>query len=96
MKKIFRTKLAEADFVDIWLYTYNNWGEVQADKYIDELNKSLKILVEQPLICRERKEFSPPVRIYRYLEHLIIYVIYGDEIKIIRVLHKSMDVENHI
>jgi len=27
--------------VDIWLYTYGQWGEKQADKYLDDLEAAL-------------------------------------------------------
>ena len=29
---------AEQDLIDIWLYTYHQWSEDQADHYIDILN----------------------------------------------------------
>ena len=54
------------------------------------------MLGETPLICRERLEFSPPVRIHPHGRHLIVYVIDTDQILIVRVLHHSMDVPQHL
>ena len=48
MLKIHKQVLAEQDLVDIWLYSFNNWGEHQADKYIDELEKAFLLLAENP------------------------------------------------
>jgi plasmid stabilization system protein ParE len=33
-----------------------------------------------------------PVRIYHHSRHLIVYVVDGDNILIVRVLHESMDI----
>lgn len=45
-----------------------------------------------PEMAAERRDFRPPVRIYHYEKHLIIYVINDSGILIVRVLHQSMDV----
>jgi len=90
---IYKQAKAKLDLIDVWLYTFNQWGEAQADKYLDDLESSLELLAEQPLICRERTEFKPPVRIYQYEHHLIVYTILSDKIVIIRVLHENMNVD---
>ena len=93
MPHIYKQPLAEEDLINIWLYTFEIWGEKQADKYLDELEETIKLLSETPLVCRERKEFTPPVRIHPYERHLIVYDALPDGVNIIRVLHESMDVE---
>ena len=93
MANIYKQVKAKLDLIDVWLYTFNQWGESQADKYIDALEDSLHLLVEQPLICRERTQFNPPVRIHHYEHHLIVYTILSDGINIIRVLHENMNVD---
>ena len=93
MSHIYKQSEAKQDLIDIWLYTFNQWGEKQADKYLDELDAVLILLAEQPLICHERTEFSPPVRIHHYAHHLIVYAIIDDGINIVRVIHASMDIE---
>lgn len=93
MACIYKQQQAKQDLVDIWLYTYGQWGEKQADKYLDDLEAALHLLAEQPLICRERREFTPPVRIHNHAHHLIVYLIEDDGINIVRVLHESMDID---
>jgi len=92
MLNIYQQTQAKQDLIDIWLYTANRWGETQADKYLDGLENSLQLLAEQPLICRERAEFDPPVRIYHHEHHIIVYLVIESGVNVIRFLHKSMDV----
>ncbi len=96
MPLIFKQELAEQDLVNIWLYTFNEWDEKQADCYLDDLEVTFSLLAEQPLQCRERSEFNPPVRIHPHASHIIVYLAVEEGINIIRVLHERMDVDTHI
>lgn len=92
MARLLKQAQAEQDLLEIWLYTFNEWGGSQADTYLDELAAAMELLAEQPLICRERPEFNPAVRIHHHAHHLIVYLVIHEGIKIVRVLHESMDV----
>ena len=94
MSQVLKQALAEQDLIDIWLYTFNEWGEIQADKYLDGLDKTFNFLAGQPLQCRERSEFSPPVRIHHHGHHMLVYLAIEDGVTIVRVLHESMDIDN--
>lgn len=96
MARVFKRTLAEQDLINIWLYSFHNWGEGQADKYLDSLEEAFKLLRDTPLLCRERQEFSFPVRIYHHAHHMIIYLGLEDGIDIIRVLHESMDIKGQL
>ena len=96
MPRILKQSLAEQDLIEIWLYTLNEWGEYQADKYLDDLDAAIRLLAEQPLICRERTELNPPVRIHHHAHHLIVYLALEDGVNVVRVLHESMDVDSHM
>ena len=93
MRPIHLRPLAEQDLNNIWLYSFQDWGEAQADQYFDQLNNAIELLGNAPLMCHIRQEFTPPVRIHHHASHLIIYVATEDNIEIIRVLHESMDIE---
>jgi len=93
MNKIHLRPLAEQDLNNIWLYSFKNWGEAQADHYLDQLSKAIELLESTPLMSRERLEFIPPVRIHHHASHLIIYVAFESGIDLIRVLHESMDID---
>jgi toxin ParE1/3/4 len=44
----------------------------------------------------ERIEFDPPVRIMKSERHLIVYVLEGNGILIVRILHESMNLAARI
>lgn len=87
---------AASDLTEIYVHGFLKFGETQAEKYFAELEDCFAVLSNAPLICRERAEFTPPVRIHHRGRHLVIYVIQDDRILIIRVLHDSMDVKRHL
>ncbi|MGB0659013.1 MAG: type II toxin-antitoxin system RelE/ParE family toxin [Mangrovicoccus sp.] len=78
---------AEDDLSDIWLYTAQNWSMGQAENYLRGLEEKLRQLCQNPRLAPERSEISPPVRLYIYRSHLVIYRIEGEFLAIIRVLH---------
>ena len=90
------TPEADNDLIGIYVYGFKSFGEEQAEKYFSELEDCFQLLSETPLICRERTEFTPPVRIHPHGRHLVIYVLRGDLILIVRVLHVSMDLPQHL
>lgn len=96
MLRIDKHPLAEEDLIDIWIYGCGKWGATQADTYADGLEKTLNNLADSPKKHLLRKKFRPPVRICHYLSHLIIYTIDEHAITVVRVLHKSMDVKQHL
>jgi len=96
MPHVSKQALAEQDLIDIWLYTFDEWGEKQADRYLDDLADAFNLLAEQPLQCRERSEFNHPVRIHHHAHHLIVYLAIEDGVNIVRVLHENMDVDSHL
>ena len=90
------TSEAQKDLIHIYVYGSQNFGETQAEFYFSELENCFQILSETPLICRERIEFTPPVRIHPHGRHLVIYLIQNDQTLIIRILHDSMDIQQHL
>lgn len=96
MLPIKKLPRAEEDLIDIWLYGYEHFGIAQADYYIDSIETMLNGIANFPKKHRLRNSFRPPIRICHHVSHLIIYTIEDDAIVIIRVLHKSMDVVQHL
>lgn len=79
------TPEAEYDLIEIYMHGFQNFRETQAEQYFSELENTFQVLSEAPLICRERTEFTPPVRIHYHGRHLIIYVVHDDLILIVRI-----------
>ncbi|WP_248633503.1 type II toxin-antitoxin system RelE/ParE family toxin [Cereibacter changlensis] len=82
---------AEADLEDVWIYTAERWSSHQADRYIESLAATFDMLLAMPLIARERKELSQPVRLHPTGSHLILYSIEGRDLLIIRILGGRQD-----
>ena len=49
MYKIHQQVKARKDLKNIWLYTYENFGVDQADKYFDELESGMETIRDNPL-----------------------------------------------
>ena len=90
------TKEADNDLIEIYIYGFKQFGELQAEDYFSDLESCFQLLSETPHICRERKEFNPNVRIHHHGSHLVIYIIQTDHILIVRILHDSMDILRHL
>lgn len=84
------------DLRDIARYTQSKWGKVQRRKYMALMNEAFQSLVTNPLLCVERKEFKPPVRIHHVGRHLIIYLQTDGGILIVRILHDNMDLDSRL
>lgn len=87
---------AEKDLEHIWQYTVAQWNVKQANQYTDMLVTAFDSIAEDPLLNRERSEFTPPVRIRRQTSHLIIYQVKSEVVDIIRILHKQMDIDSYL
>ena len=94
MLKIHKQTRAERDLIDIWLYSFQTWGEAQADKYHDELTNAFAAIAENPLIGISCEDVRQGYR--KYHVHLIFYRIAEDTLRIVRVLGEDMDYPQHV
>jgi len=95
MFTIIMRPLAKEDLKDIWRYTYKEWGERQADKYLIELGTGIDGLTDNPelgITCYYESKY----RQYMINHHIICYRIENTEIIIVRVLHERMDPKRHL
>ncbi|MCK0509559.1 type II toxin-antitoxin system RelE/ParE family toxin [Aromatoleum buckelii] len=56
MRRIVKRPLARQDLIGIWRYTYEEWGEQHADRYLDELEAGIARLQDYPGLGRVRDE----------------------------------------
>ncbi len=77
--------------IEIYRYGTLNYGQEQAELYVHGIKDKCQLVADTPELCRERKEFKPPVRIYNYKSHLIIYLLKEEFILVVRILHARMD-----
>lgn len=86
------------DIENIWLYTIENWSVEQADRYYNLLFNEIEYITEHPLSGINADYIRKNYRCAKVKSHLIFYRYKKSEniVEIIRILHQSMDVEEHI
>lgn len=90
------SKDADEDLLAIAHFTITNFGEAQAIHYLKELKRLAKQLSQQPELGRAVPEYSQLMKRFNFKSHVIFYQPTDIGILIVRVLHKSMDFEQHI
>ena len=94
--KIRFSRIALADVEEIYSYTRRQWGDDQADRYVDEIWETLEKIGANPERWRLREELHPGCRICFAGRHAILYRIHEERVEIARVLHGAMDLKQHI
>ena len=97
MAKFHLTNKAVEDLAQSWNYTYDEWSENQADKYFSLLLDSCQEIAENPSKGKKYDLVSERLLGYKSNKHIIFYmIISNDEIKVIRILHESMDLKSKL
>ncbi len=91
MLKIRLTQAAEQQLEDIWFYTLNEWGEVQAVQYVSMIEQGISQLLDNPYIGKARPEIKKDLRSLQIQKHLVFYRVSTECIDIIGILHSRMD-----
>lgn len=91
------TPAAQTDLEQIWEYTCAHWGQRQAEKYVRDIQRAIDLVVDNPLMGRPCDEVRPGYRRHSVRSHGIYYLQADvDTITVVRVLHKHMDVDQHL
>ena len=96
MRTVQLTRLARQDLIDIWRFTAKHWGEMQADSYLDAIERAVSGLTTQPEIGARRHYLANHYRVVFANQHAVYYSIGTKSIRIIRVLNARMDPERHL
>ncbi len=89
------SKLAAEDFAAIYEYTLLNFGVGQADAYLENLDETLKLLSESPLMGQECTDIAAGLRRHNHQSHAIFYRPCESEVFIVRILHQQMEPMKH-
>lgn len=96
MLKISIRPHARNDIKKIWRYTFDNWGEKQADYYTNALGQAIEEMSKNPKIGNCIDHIRKDYRLYHFKHHLIIYNLSSTTIDIVRVLGENMDAKRHL
>jgi toxin ParE1/3/4 len=84
------TRLAEADLLEIGLYTHRIWGRRQCDRYLRQLEARCRQLANDPRLGRSCDEIRPGLRRIRVGRHVVFYRVEAGGILVSRILHERM------
>ncbi len=87
------TPRADEDIAEAYVTGALRFGVTQVERCQAGLFDAFRMLAATPQMARERREFTPPVRLHPYRAHVIVYVVDGFAILILRVLHGRQDWE---
>ena len=87
---------AENDLIHIRQFTLENWGGLQSNKYIMELNETINLLCNNPDIGVECKDIMTESYRFPSKSHVIYYQILKNRLIIFAVLHKNMVPQSHL
>ena len=87
---------ARADIEEIWDYTVRHWGEAQAERYTRNIRDACEALGDGTLSGRSAEDIRAGYRKTAVGSHVMFYRVRADVVEIIRILHRSMDVDRHI
>ena len=85
---------AIVDLQNIYDFTEGEWGEAQAEKYINEIYAVFDRLTRHPQIGRLRAELAGGLRSIPIAAHVIYFMPWKKDVAIVRVLHGSREVES--
>jgi toxin ParE1/3/4 len=85
------TRQAAADLNDIYLYTFETFGEIQAERYVEDMYGCIALIAENPRLGRMASFIRPGIFHFTHRSHSIYYKPESDGVLIVRVLHDRMD-----
>lgn len=90
-RALVKDRAAGNDLIEIYVFTFRNWGEGQAEKYLDILEAAIRSIGDDPTAGRSRDEVRAGYWSKSVERHVVFYTFNETEVRIRRVLHASMD-----
>lgn len=87
---------AEQDLTEIYVFSHQKFGESRADAYLIGLEECLQNLANNPLLGRNIDHIRKGYFRYEYISHSVFYKPKRNGILVVRLLHGSMNMEQHL
>lgn len=95
MNKFLLSSKAKTDLIKIAKYTQLTWGVPQRNDYLKVLDSTFQLLANEPELGINCDFIREGYSKYPQASHVIYYNQYkNNQIFIVRILHKSMDVNS--
>ena len=89
------TKAAADDLADIYRYTYAEYGEDQAERYVNQIKERLPILASDPMLGHAIHGITR-YRRFNIGRHAVIYRKGKTAIVVVRVVHGARNIDRLI
>lgn len=86
------TEEAAKDIENMLEHSVAEFGLQQTEEYYNSLKKCLVLLDENPAMGTLATDLLPAYRRFTHISHVIFYRIIEQDILIVRILHKRMDI----
>lgn len=89
---------ASKDLEHIWLYTFENWSQEQADRYFNLIIDEIENISNDPSSGKDYSDIREGYFRSRVKSHFIFYRINSKKkvVEIIRILHQQMDIVSRL
>ena len=85
------TTEADADLLEIFRYTFEHWGEEQAERYLASLEEAFENIASRKAPARVFLREPQQVLVLKCQRHFVFYLLSPSPI-IIAILHERMDI----
>ena len=97
MSSFTLTRKARVDLKAIAIHSEKKWGKEQRYIYIKQFDDTFNLLARTPDIGHKCDYIKPGYRKFPNSSHVIFFrQVSEDEIQIVRILHKRMDVKSKL
>lgn len=87
---------ARTDLADIYKYSVARWGVARADRYIDDLTDTLRLIEQRRVIDQPAGVSIAELRKERCESHVIYFQRVAGDVHVVRILHERMDPFRHL
>ncbi len=95
-RNLVKDHSAETDLIGIWVYSFEQWSEAQADRYLFAIENGMQKLVSDPEAGKLRDRLRKGYWSKRIEHHVVFYTFTDNELRIRRVLHEVRDPDLHL
>jgi toxin ParE1/3/4 len=96
VRKYELSRAAARDLDDIYIYTFRDFGALQADAYFESLEECLTRLGENPLLGVDASNVRTGYRRFVHQRHTLFYRKSKSGVRVVRILGPGMSVERSI
>jgi toxin ParE1/3/4 len=98
MSRYELSESAEADLLSIFVYTLQRWDLEQAGLYENQITNAFERIADDPFLLgsKAHDQYADGCRFFKTGKHIVVYLSGQTPIGIARILHESMDFDQHV